>query len=50
MYCDFLRKMTETLRSVNRKYFNTSLLLIKGKHKSRIGWIDFHYCCTLLMT
>lgn len=35
--------MVETLKQVNRKYYGTSLILIKGKYKSAIKWVDFHY-------
>ena len=35
------------LKKVNRKYFNTSLFLAKGKNRSEIKWIDFHYWCNI---
>lgn len=43
LFCDFLTRLADTLRGVKRRYYNTSILLTKGKHKSEIRWIDFHY-------
>lgn len=43
LFCDFLQKMSEKLKEVKRKYFGTSVVLVRGKDKSAIRWIDFHY-------
>jgi len=42
-YCDFLARLADTLRKANRKYYNTSIFISKGKSRSTIKWIDFHY-------
>ena len=48
-FCEYLTRFAETLRKVNRKYYNTSLFLAKGKNRSEIKWIDFHYWCTFMI-
>lgn len=47
LFCDFLTDMANTMKEVRRKYFGTSILLIKGAEKSTIKWVDFHYWCKL---
>lgn len=42
-YVDFLKRLAETLKKANRKYYNTSIFITKGKNRSTIKWIDFHY-------
>ena len=42
-FCDFLTRLSQTLKGVNRKYYNSSILISRGKNKSMIKWIDFHY-------
>lgn len=45
-FCSFLRDLASELKKVNRKYFGTSILLVRGKERSSIKWVDFHYWCT----
>ena len=42
-FCDFLQRLADTLKKANRKYYNTSIFITKGKNKSTIRWIDFHH-------
>ena len=42
-YVDFLTRLAETLKKVNRRYYNTSIFITTGKNRSTIKWIDFHY-------
>lgn len=42
-FCDFLQRLADTLKKTNRRYYNTSIFITKGKNKSIIKWIDFHY-------
>lgn len=42
-FCEFLQAMSQLLRTVHRRYFNTSIVLIKGDTRSDIKWIDFRY-------
>ena len=42
-FSEFLLKLSETLKLANRRYFNSSIFIAKGKNKSAIRWIDFHY-------
>jgi hypothetical protein len=43
LFCGFLRRLAAALRGSPRHYFGTSILLIKGAHRSEIRWVDFHY-------
>jgi hypothetical protein len=43
LFCDFLKRMAEQLKEVKRRYFGTSIVLVRGKERSAIKWIDFHY-------
>jgi homoserine trans-succinylase len=46
-FCEFLTDMAKTMKEVRRKYFGTSIILVKGAEKSTIKWVDFHYWCKL---
>jgi hypothetical protein len=40
----------QELKKVKRHYFGTSILLVRGKEKSNIKWVDFHYWCKDIVT
>ena len=44
-FCDFLKGLSHGLNNSSRRYFGSSILLIKGPKKSEIRWVDFHYWC-----
>lgn len=38
-----MKKLAEALQKSERRYYASSILLIKGPKKSEIRWVDFHY-------
>jgi hypothetical protein len=42
-FCTYIEKMIDCLSNIKRKYWGTSIVLIKSQTESVIRWIDFHY-------
>lgn len=48
LFCGFLERLAEELRKVRRHYYGTSILLVRGKERSSVKWVDFHYWCNYI--
>jgi hypothetical protein len=42
-FAEYIERMINCLSTIKRKYWGTSIILVKGKDESSIRWIDFHY-------
>lgn len=49
LFEEYIEKMIKCLSQIKRKYWGTSIILVKGQNQSAIRWIDFHYYSILLI-